>query len=228
MDNSQNKVVEVRRAYSRFQTSNELWEFRNDLLGRCQDYWTVKAYQDCNDQNAGGIWALVVHENSDEVTTNGSVIAYEEYDDFTETFDAAMSFKDWVSIFSPSTHGDWLMAPKLFRLYLLTGKNLPDLVATHDPWIDAVLSESRGMLMWSHQFIEIVRMVAGVSHIEATRTYTSYILRKEGGLALLAHIYPPTNQTLLQIIEERTVGIQSLGAPNYLIASRLSENFALL
>lgn len=226
MDGNQNKIVEVRRAFSQFPTRKEFYDCRNNLLSRSADYWTINAYQhiDDHEQNAGGIWALVVCENADEDATNGSVIGYEEYDDFTETFNAAMSFRDWVSIFNPNTQEDWLMVPKLFRLYLLTGKNLPALVATPDTWIDAFLRESRGMLMWTHQFIEMVRMIAGVSLIEATKIQTKYSIRERGWEKLFTHIYPPTNQTLLQIVEERTVGMKFLGRPHHLLAYELSQH----
>lgn len=91
MNNDQSKVVEVRRAFSQFPTSKEFYDFRNNLLSRSEDYWTIKAYQhhDDHEQSDTGIWALVIHENTDTAITDGTVIGYEEYSDFTETLEAA-------------------------------------------------------------------------------------------------------------------------------------------
>ena len=118
------------------------------------------------------------------------------------------------------------MVPKLFHIYLRTGKELPALIATPDPWIDAVLRESRGILMWSYQFNEIVRMIGNVSMTEATKIRLSWVLREPEIMETLENIhYPPTQQTLKKIIDERMVGMDCLGSPDYFFANWLAKHF---
>lgn len=118
------------------------------------------------------------------------------------------------------------MVPKLYLMHLRTGKNMPALTATPDPWIDAMLRQSRGMLMWSHQIIEIIRMIADVGITEANQIRSNWVLRKPEIKETLRNVhYPPTQQTLLQIIKERTTGMEYLGSPDYFFADWLSKQY---
>jgi hypothetical protein len=65
-----------------------------------------------------------------------------------------------------------------------------------------------------------------VGRREALDIYSSISLRKSGWQEKLNEIhYLPTNQTLLQIFEERTVGIRSFGCPDYLLSNWLSNHY---
>ena len=190
--------------------------------------WLNQAYQRCGSLESipDGIWAHTANKPSDGAM-NSVLLSFAELDfgEIAETtlpFEGVSSFDEWVTHFNPKTMGDWLMVPKLFLIHLRTGRNLPALTSTPDPWIDAVLRQSRGMLMWSHQFIEIIRMIADVGINDANQILSNWVLRKPEIKQTLGNIhYPPSQQTLLQIIEERTVGMEYLGSQDYFFADWL-------
>ena len=135
----------------------------------------------CIRDSPEGVWAMIGCEKTHSGVSNLVLLAFaelyfEEAAEATVPFKVASSFDEWVAQFNPRTMGDWLMVPKLFLMYLRTGRNLPELAATTDPWIDAVLRESRGMLMWSYQFVEIIRMIADVGITEATKIHSRYLM----------------------------------------------------
>lgn len=194
--------------------------------------WLKEAYQhrDSHENIPNGIWALIACERCDGATTTAVLLDFVELDfwlisETTPPFEGITGFTEWMALFNPISWGDWLIAPKLYQMHLRTGENLPALVATPDPWIDAVLRDSRGMLMWTHQFIQIIRLIGNVGITQASVIHSSWLLRKPGWERLLEKIYPPTKQTLLQIFEERTIGMQSLGSPDYILADWLSTHF---
>ena len=182
-----------------------------------------------------GIWALVACESRVAEIAPAALLAFEELDfgliaETAPPFEGITDFNEWVAHFNPVTWGDWLMVPKLFLMYLRTRQNLPALVATPDPFIDAVLRESRGILMWSDQFTEIGRMIESVGSTEnASMIHKSICLGCADWQDTLKNArYLPTNQTLMQIFEERTVGVdylQNLGYRDYILADWLSRHF---
>lgn len=227
------QLIEIRKIKSVFASSNDYLVFRNELMSKAINPWMKEAYQQRDiheDEIPKGVWALIACERGDGAMNTSVLLDFVEldFDEFPEAatnFDGIMDFTEWVAYFNPKTWGDWLMVPKLFSLYLRSRQNLPALAAAPDPWIDALLRESRGMLMWTSQFIQIIRMLAGVGLTEATKINSCFLMRKPGWEKLLENIYPPTKQSLLQIFEERTVGMQCLGSPDYILADWLSNYF---
>lgn len=227
------QLIEIRKVKSDFASSNEYMDFRNALMSQAINPWLKGAYhhKDIHEEKVpSGVWALIACER-EAGAMNASVLLdfmELEFDNFpsaAKNFDGIMSFTEWVVHFNPKTWGDWLMVPKLFSLYLRSRQNLPALVATPDLWLDAVLRESRGILMWTHQLVQIIRVIADVGITKATTIATCVLMRKSGWEKLLENIYPPTKQSLLQIFEERTVGMQCHGSPDYILADWLSNHF---
>ncbi|MDP2231776.1 hypothetical protein [Methylotenera sp.] len=232
-DNHQ--LIDIRKVRGDFASLNNYHEFRAEMLSMAIQPWFKTAFQDKdNAENIPeSVWAMIGCEKTGGAVSNLVLLAYEELD-YSITSEAAhpseglTSFNEWVTKFNPTSWGDWLMVPKLYLMHLKTGKSLPALTATPDPWIDAVLRESRGVLMWSYQFIEITRMIADVSITEAAKMRLSWVLREREIKETLGNIhYPPTQQTLLKILEERLVGMQYLGSPDYFFADWLSKHYNL-
>lgn len=227
------QLFEIRKIKSDFASDNDYLVFRNELLNKAINPWLRDAYHQSNfhgDKIPDGVWALVAGELDDGAIDTSMLLDFVELDfdvfpEAAKNFEGIMNFTEWVAQFNPKTWGDWLMVPKLFSLYLRSRRNLPELVAIPDSWLDAALRESRGMLMWTHQSIQVIRMLAGVGIAEASMIASCFSMKKPGWEKLLENIYPPTKQSLLQIFEERTVGMQCLGSPDYILAGWLSNHF---
>lgn len=226
------QLIEIRKVKSDFVSLNDYQIFRDELMSKCIHPWLKQAYQHIETSNIPkAIWGLIAYEKIDGAMTNSVLLAFEELDfgiitESVSSFENITGFNKWVMQFNPTSWGDCLMVPKLYLMHLRIGRNQPALVATPDPWIDAVLRESRGMLMWSYQFIEITRMIADVSITEANQMRSSWVLREPDNKDKLSNIhYPPSQQTLLQILEERMVGMECLGSPDYFFADWLSKHY---
>lgn len=228
------QLIEIRKLKCDFASINDYQEFRAEMFSMAIQPWVKNAVQ-CTDTAKNipeGVWAMIGCKKTDSGVSNLVLLAFAEIDfeDEAETtvpFESGSSFDEWVAQFNPKTMGDWLMVPKLFLMHLRTGRNLPALTATPDPWIDAVLRESRGMLMWSYQFIEMIRMIGDVGITEATKIHSRYIMMRLKHREMLEKIYySPTDQTLMQIFRERTVGMQHLGSPDYFFADWLSKRYS--
>ncbi|MDO9393921.1 MAG: hypothetical protein Q7T42_08130 [Methylotenera sp.] len=230
-DNHQ--LIEIRKVKGDFATLNNYHEFRAEMLSMAIQPWFKTAFQDKDSAEniPESVWAMIACEKTAGSVSNLVLLAYEEldYSIASETAhppESATDFDEWVAQFNPTSWGDWLMVPKLYLMHLRTGKNLLALTTTTDPWIDAVLRESRGMLMWSYQFIEITRMIAYVSITESNQMRTDWVMMKPEIKEMLGNFhYLPSRQTLLQILEERTVGMECLGSPDYFFADWLSKHY---
>ncbi|MDP3308829.1 hypothetical protein [Methylotenera sp.] len=229
------QLIEISKVKSDFSSLNNYHKFRAEMLSMAIQPWFKNTFQ--NKESAENIpesvWAMIGCEKTAGSVSNLVLLAYEELDysitsETSHPPEGVTDFNEWVARFNPTSWGDWLMVPKLYLMHLKTGKSLPALTATPDPWIDAVLRESRGVLMWSYQFIEITRMIADVSITEAAKMRLSWVLREREIKETLGNIhYPPTQQTLLKILEERLVGMQYLGSPDYFFADWLSKHYNL-
>lgn len=227
------QLIEIRKLKCDFASLNDYLKFRAELFSMAIQPW-VKNEVQCKGRAENipkGVWAMIGCEKTVSGVSNLVLLAFAELDfeeDAKTTFKVASSFDEWVTQFCPETMGDWLIVPKLFLMHLRTGRNLPALTATPDPWIDAVLRESRGMLMWSYQFIEMIRMIGDVGITEATKIHSRYLMMQLKHREILEKIYySPTNQTLMHIFRERTVGMLHLGSPNYFFADWLSKHYRL-
>lgn len=227
------QLIEIRKLKHDFASLDDYQKLRAEMFNMATQPWVKNAVQ-CKGSAENipeGVWVMIGCEKTDSGSSSLVLIAFaelyfEEDSETTMPFERVSSFDEWVAQFNPRTMGDWLMVPKLFLMHLRTGRNLPALTATPDPWIDALLSESRGMLMWSYQFIEMIRMIADVGITEATKIHSRYLMMQLKHREMLEKIYyESTDQTLMQIFRERTVGMQHLGSPDYLFADWLSTHY---
>ena len=227
------QLIEIRKIQSDFASINDYHEFQSKIFSMAIQPWVKNAVQ-CKGSAENipeGVWVMIGCEKTDSGVSNSTLLAFAElyFEDEVETivpFESVNSFDEWVAQFNPRTMGDWLMVPKLFLIHLRTGRNLPALTATQDPWIDALLSDTRGLLIWSYQFIELIRMIGDVGITEATKIHSRYLMMQLKHREILEKIYyKPTDQTLMQIFRERTVGIQHLGSPDYFFADWLSKHY---
>lgn len=225
-------LIEIKKFKTDFDSIDQYISFRDSLICTSIHPWINKETQrkDVCKYIPDVVWVLTVSDQSNcKIQTNLIAFAEIEFERDKKSsisVHEVNSFDEWVTHFEPKSLGDWLMVPKLFLNYLKTGYNLPALSVTSDPWIDSVLCESRGRLIWSHQFIELIRMIAGLGITEATKLHSKCILKPNLYRKILEQIYyPPTNQTLLQIFSERTVGMVHLGSPDYFFADWLSKHY---
>ncbi len=85
------------------------------------------------------------------------------------------------------------------------------------PWLDAILKNTRGMLFWHARWIELVRIVVGLSQPQAWQLIQSHLqLRPNAVPALQQTHYSGAGQHMMQIIEERSPGLAPRSAPDYL------------
>ena len=230
------QLIEISKVKSDFASLNNYHEFRAEMLSMAIQPWFKTAFQDKDSAEniPESVWAIIGCEKTGGAVSNLVLLAYEELDysitsETAHPSEGVTGFHEWVTQFNPTSWDDWLMVPKLYLMHLRTKKNLPALTATPDPWVDAVLRESRGILMWSYQFIEITRMIADISITEANQMRTDWIMMKPEIKEILGNVYyPPTQQMLLQILEERMVGMECLGSPDYFFADWLAKHYQCL
>lgn len=230
------QIIEIRKIKSHFGSDGDYLNFRHELISKAIHPWIKDFYQHRRDivEIPDGIWALIACELVEGAITTNTLISFEELDfglfpATTTPFEGITSFNEWVVNFKPDSWGDWLMVPKLYLMHLRTRQNLPALAATPDPWIDAVLHESRGVLMWSNQFSDICRVIEGIDNTKIAKIRRICSLSNPEWQDTLRSIhYSPTNQTLLDIFEERTLGIEYMrhvGYRDYIFATWLSNHF---
>lgn len=128
-----------------------------------------------------------------------------------------LSFAEWINKFRPVSRDDWLMALPLYRHYRIHGRVISTVQATPDPWLDAMLRSTRGMLIWRHQWIEFIRMAGDTGTKAATQMVMDCVMNRPSAYDLFRRkIYSATGQTMMQIIEERGHDLQLIGHPDYL------------
>lgn len=137
-------------------------------------------------------------------------------------------FLDWISTFNPQTRDDFLMAlPLYYRYLVLDGSPLPTVRAKSDPWLDSMFAGTRGMLFWRYQLVELLGVVGQMGQVPATTLAHRYLKRMpDAAKELDSYRYAGTDQSLLQIIEERVPNGGPSGRPDYLVAERLWRHYA--
>lgn len=221
-------LIEVRKVSADFNSIDDYNVFKYSLL--CTSIHPGLAHSLPSQQIPDAIWALTLkHQSKNTIKT--SLIAFAEIDFNRHQLSSSAyyemsSLDEWVTHFAPESIGDWLMVPILFLTYLRTGCDLPALTAISDPWLDSLLRESRGRLVWSHQFIEMIQVIAKIDISEATRIYSMCSTTPHEHQKILDEIYyQATNQTLLEIYSERSAGIEHLDSPDYFLADCLATHY---
>lgn len=170
--------------------------------------------------------ALVeIAQDSGEIKLGTLLNFYESFDPEPDT--PALTFVDWLPRFRPEGRDDFLMALPLYELYRYSGTILPVIRPTPDPWLDAMLGRTRGMLFWRQQYVELVRLSGGMDHGRATQLIQDYVKRLPGAVSALEQIrYAATDQNVMQIITERSSDFGPHGTPDYLATDWLRRHWA--
>jgi hypothetical protein len=227
---SHHNLVEVRMRRSDFGSLSQYIEFKDGLISKSNNPW-IKKFNNDRAGDGGGIWAIVIGDSSNGELKVDQLLDFEEfYSEISHplpSFGEVSSFEEWVSMFNPVTRGDWLMAPKLFKSHLLYRIKHNELTATPCLWIDAMLRESRGWLIWSYQAIEVIRLTANVGRSKATEMYFNYCANRSDWETDFEEVKSfATELTLRQIFEERVEFKYVLGCPDYFVSDWLDRNYA--
>jgi hypothetical protein len=143
-----------------------------------------------------------------------------------------LSFEEWLSAFKPKNRDDYLMALRLYHnYYRRTGAIIPLIKPTPDPWLDAMLRSTRGMLFWQEQFTTFIRLAGDTTLRAAQQLVRDYSLNRPGNNAsafLSERRYFPTGQSLMQIVEERSPYPLKPpeGTPDYITGDWLHKNLS--
>lgn len=162
--------------------------------------------------------ALVeAHFDNDEVKF-GALLDYMEWFDEYNINNEELSIKDWMGAFQPVSRDDFLMALPLYRWHRATGKVVQKIQPTPDPWLDAMLAPTRGILLWYRsQWLELIRMSGCEGGlVGAADLLNHYIMGRKWAPEKLGRlIYPPTGQSVMEIIKERSLDGYLLGCPDF-------------
>lgn len=217
-------LIELRQSTTAFCNINEFKHYRERLLTCSLNPWLRSCqFGDSPIQ----FEALVEMKRISGEIKIITLLEYKEYSDINQmNSEGDLTFLEWLATFQPATRDDFLMALPLYRWHQRTGEIVATLNATPDPWLDALLKNTRGILFWSYQWRELIRMVGHVGISHATRLYSDYLLNRAGALDSVRQAqYVSTGQTLLQIIEERSVRGLYAGSPEYVLGDWLHQYY---
>jgi hypothetical protein len=161
----------------------------------------------------------IVEFRQDGESNIGALLDFSEWHEPDQGIAATkdrLSFDQWLLEYRPTGRDDCLMALPLYYLYQRTGVVAPTVRAVPDPWLDGLLQNTRGMLFWSYQWIEVVRLIHNISVPAAHRLIRDYQLGfPDADVALNQKRYLATGQTLVQIINERSPARGAFGSPDF-------------
>lgn len=208
-------------------SASEFKQYRTALLSDAIDPFLKRCWNPMDEPWGDYFWVLR------GVTQSASgkrhvVLDYSEFDDSDPLIQYSgemLQFKDWLQVFHPQTWDDYLMAYPLYcrykGLYESHREPLPSVSKVSDPWLQAFLKRTRGMLIWRSQKQELARVVTG-SRREAERLISGYYRRQPDAIEELGQLrYEAEGSTLIEIIEMLQPDEWLFGEPDYLIAECL-------
>jgi len=147
-------------------------------------------------------------------------------------YEEDLSFQKWLEAFQPLNRYDYAMALDLYFSSRDFGERVPTIKPTQDPWLNAFLKDTRGFLLWRHQFIEVIKILSALSGKKLAmkaedivtalnKKEASSVMEAEDILAKIR--YPDTGQTLLEIVNERSHRRRHWGEPDYVSADWLLQ-----
>ncbi len=209
-------LVHMRQDVAAVGNEASYYRLRKTLAARAINPWLRSWMDELDEALPLRFEALVEARHKDGETAFGTLL------DFSESFDPeadehALSFVEWLPRFKPEGRDDFLMALPLYRAYGNTGKIFPARSLTPDPWLDAMLGSTRGMLVWTGQWIELISAICGVDRGRAYILLRGYLYQGDSiaNRALNKARYVGTGQTVEQIIAERSLGQHPWGNPDY-------------
>lgn len=219
-------LIELRRSASSFSNTETFRRFREDLLSCAVNPW-LKVAEWCDSPDF--IEALVEVRHSLTESKIVAVIDYCDVQRWEEKIEGKISFMDWLEAFKPLNRYDCAMAIPLYRRYSDFVEFVPNLQMTPDPWLDALLKDTRGLLFWRDQLVDLIRMVTGnrgmANDIAKGLLKRDPVTLASGVDTLRKARYFGTGQSLLAIIEERSVNgwCSCWGIPDYVTADWLLQ-----
>lgn len=210
--------------------------FINLLAGHAINPWLRNWMEGCADNQPSCVEALVEVRSENDNMSLGTLLDFNEWYGH-EALDSSnlnglpkedeLSFDEWMKTFRPVSRDDFLMALPLYNWYRNTGVVLPEVEVTQAPWLDAFLASTRGILLWKHQWLELLRLSGcpgGWSGAE--RLFRHFLGRRVTAADTLRQlIFPPTGQTAMQVIEERSLADTCFGSPDYLAGEWLNKYY---
>lgn len=197
------------------------------LAANTPNPWLRTLISQSGEARPRGIEALIGLRASDQAGAFGTVLDFAELDDHRAGYTAAageLIFDAWLREFQPVSRDDFLMALPLYYLYRRTCEVAPAIQATPDPWLDGALKSTRGMLFWTAQWIEVIRVIGNTGRQEALQVLRAYQLGRPDAAATLEELrYLATGQSLMEIINERSPTRAPFGSPDYIAGDWLYQ-----
>lgn len=203
----------------------EIWFKGEDNNCDCVDPWILNTYPTRPALTYS--WQLeVIGINQRPVLVD----YIESAEPFLGNYGMSYGFHEWIDEFKPKDWNDWLMIPRLYRLFIFDRVKLDwtTLSFTHDTWSDGQLKAARGVLLWIHQYIEMIAHVAKVSRPIAENLALGYCKKIDSDMDKLASIFYANGMTLLDLLKERDSGGRfdiSINGPNYYVSSFLFDRW---
>jgi hypothetical protein len=204
------------------------FRWRRTLAACALNPWLRSWMEELGDDRPRGFEAILgmTHDNGD--LTFGKLLDFHEW--FDPVFDVSerqLTFDQWLNEFRPGDRDDFHMALPLFKLYQSTGEVMPRIRPTPDSWLDAMLKNTRGMLFWTTQWQELLRIINSTEQRDAKLLIQRYMLTRPNARVDLEQIgYVATGQNFMQIIEERSPSQRPMGAPDYIVGEWLHQHWA--
>lgn len=219
-------LIELRQAAKNIGEAGTFCRFRDDLLACAINPWVKTVdWSDLPDY----FEAMVEIRQPSTETKIVALLDYCEGQRWVSDIEGRLSFMEWLKAFKPLNRHECAMALPLYHDYRLDGIIVPIVQPTPDTWLDAFLKDTRGILFWRDQLVELIRMVTGKGDLtnriaKALRTKNANTL-PDAMDALRKARYFGTGQSLLEIIDERSVrGVDSYwGTPDYIVGDWLLQ-----
>lgn len=148
---------------------------------------------------------------------------------FVDAVAKKRTFGDWLVQFQPVTREDYRLTLPLYsmcRNEKIFG--VPTVSPTPDRWLDSMLRDTRGMLLWTHQWEELLRVASDFPSYKVAEVMREIKLgRPKAAEMLEAYTYEPTGQTLAEILAERSPFSIPIGHQDHLTGDWLWQRLAV-
>ena len=223
------RVVHLRHTVADIGDADAYFQLRATLARNAINPWLRCWMEKLDDELPCGFEAIVGMRQEVSDWKLGSLLDFSEWFWPEQEIHAAkngLSFDQWLLEFHPAGRDDFLMALPLYYLYQHSGTVIPRVLATPDPWLDAMLNSTRGMLLWTSQWVELLRVIGNIGEQGACRLIKDYMLGRPNASLVLEQIrYFAAGQSFMQIIEERSPTRRPVGSPDYVAADWLHQNW---
>ncbi len=224
------RVVHLRHTVAEIGDADAYYQLRATLARNAINPWLRCWMEKLDDELPHGFEAIMGMRQEDGELNSGPLLDFSEWFWTEQEIHAAkngLSFDQWLLEFHPAGRDDFLMALPLYYLYQHSGTVIPRVLATPDPWLDAMLNSTRGMLLWTSQWVDLLRVIGNIGEQGACRLIKDYMLGRPNASVVLEQIrYFAAGLSFMQIIEERSPTRRPVGSPDYVAADWLQQNWS--